>query len=260
MLVAVVFFGISFQVTLIDVVLVPLVALIIWLQSRRGSFSGAPHPSPSPPAERGRRNALSPAASRFVRSVLIFAAGLVVTFLAITFAMGAEGYWLQLKQSWAAHFASTKSFEYGSPNDHPFEWSILLKNWDATVPAMLGIIVCLLRVRKDALLIIPVAWFALTLVVFGTHKPWWSYYYIHSAVPLCWCAAIGVAAVVEQWARGGARSPGRAVGIAAAGVCGLFMAGWVGGGGFLEISQNWGLPPIFSSLGVEEWERYKRFS
>jgi len=165
-----------------------------------------------------------------------------------------------LKQSWAAHFASTKSFEYGSPSDHPFEWSILLKNWDTTLPVILGIIVCLRQVRRNALLIIPVAWFVLTLVVFGIHKPWWSYYYVHNAVPLCWCAAIGIEAVVKQWARGDARPPWFAVGTAAAGLCAAGIAVWMGARVCLQISKIRSSPQIYSSLVIKEVERYNQFT
>ena len=140
---------------------------------------------------------------------------------------------LHFRQSWSSHFATAKSFEYGSANDHPFDWSIFLKNWDPTVPALVGIGLLLraklpalysrdrmslvspsLRlspppsagervagqpatgpsgsVGKTVVAMVPFAWLTLTSIVFATHKPWWSYYYIHIAVPLCWCAAIGV--------------------------------------------------------------------
>src|SRR5439155_4360792 len=79
------------------------------------------------------------------RSVLFFAISLAASFFAINLLIGEGSYLLQLKQSWAAHFASPKSLEYGSPDDHPFEWSILLKNWDLTIPAVVGILVSIRR-------------------------------------------------------------------------------------------------------------------
>ena len=36
----------------------------------------------------------------------------------------------------------------------------------------------------------PLAWLAVTFTVFTVHRPWWAYYYVHTAIPLCWCAAI----------------------------------------------------------------------
>src|SRR5207245_1375631 len=244
--VAGVLFCISFQIKFINIVLLPVAALILWL--RMGVFKVQT-------SEFGAEECKKRDRSSFVKSLLIFGSSLVVTFLAITFAMGADGYWLQLKQSWAAHFASTKSFEYGSPNDHPFEWNTYLKNWDTTIPAIIGIVVCFaslkfkvqtLKFRKEgdrrstesflvlqegALLLIPVAWLALEAVIFGFHKPWWSYYYVHNAVPLCWCAAIGIAAMIQRLS-----IRRRISAIALASICGLVIAGWMGARVYLQIS------------------------
>jgi hypothetical protein len=49
-----------------------------------------------------------------------------------------------------------------------------------------------------AALIVPLAWLALTFAVFGFHKPWWAYYYLHTAIPLCWCAGIGIAFLIGR--------------------------------------------------------------
>jgi len=119
--------------------------------------------------------------------------------------------------------------------------------------------------------------------VFGFHKPWWSYYYIHNAVPLCWCAAIGIAAVVQTIGfrrslllplvldRGEGRGEEsirsrsffarrRIPVIALAGVCGLLIAGWMGARVYLQISKIRSEPKIFSSLVIKEVERYKPFT
>jgi len=250
-----VLFGISFQIKFINVILLPLVVLIVWLRGRESQdYQRPPHPnasaslfpeaSPAAPAER-----------RLVRPLLFFGGSLFATFVVIAFAMGAEGYWIQLKLSWSAHFAATKSFEYGSPNDHPFEWTTYLKNWDTTIPAVIGIVFCFLNRRKNPWLVLPLAWFFLELVVLGIHTPWWSYYYIHNAVPLCFCAAIGIAAVV-RWLR--QRRNIATAGLA--GVCGLLMAGWMSSRVYLQISKIRSSPQIYSSLVLKEIERYKPFT
>jgi len=269
-----VLFGISLQIKFINVVLLPIVALILWLREGQRGRTMTPHPGPLPKAEReGHR----PWFGGFVGALAIFGGSLVVTFVAITFLTGAEAYWVQLRQSWSAHFAATKSFEYGSPADHPFEWSVYLKNWDTTIPALIGILFCLQRqFRRESrpsseqaapspwpsppvweretrrLLLVPVAWIALTVVVFGIHKPWWSYYYVHNAVPLCICAAIGIVAVVK-WLGHQKKIPLTAV----AGVAGVIIAGWMGARVYLQISQIRSSPKIYSSLALKEIERYK---
>jgi hypothetical protein len=105
------------------------------------------------------------------------------------------------------------------------------------------------------LLVIPVAWFGLTFVVFGIHKPWWSYYYIHNAVPLCWCAAIGIQAVISRINVRRSRAPAM---VAAA--CGLCMACWMVSRVYLQISAIRSSPKIYSSLVIKEVERYKPFT
>jgi hypothetical protein len=232
-IVAAVLFAVALQIKFIAAILLPLAALIIWLEHRK---SGSPSKS-------------------LIYSAVLFAASLAVSFIAIGVLVGEGSYWLQLKQAWAAHFAPTRSFEYGSPADHPFDWSILLKNWDATVPAMVGIIVCASQRRRNELAIIPVAWLVLEFVVFGTHKPWWSYYYIHNAIPLCWCAAIGIAAVVYRLQR--QRNVAFAI------LCSLFMlvAGtWAVGRVYLQVSSIRASPKLYSSLVLKEIKRFEPFT
>jgi hypothetical protein len=71
----------------------------------------------------------------------------------------------------------------------------LLKNWDITFPAIGGIVLCIRRVATERTAVLPLAWTTYTLLLFGLHRPWWNYYYIHTAIPLCWCAAIGINAL-----------------------------------------------------------------
>jgi hypothetical protein len=108
---------------------------------------------------------------------------------------------VHFQQSWSSHFGRTQSFEYGSSAEHAFDWSILLRNWDATVPAVVGIWILSRRLRKDRMAIVPLAWLAVSLVVFTIHWPWWAYYYIHVAIPLCWCAAVGIVFLCATVAR-----------------------------------------------------------
>jgi hypothetical protein len=214
-------FGLGLQFKLIGVIYLPLAILISFFPSSRLRCS----------------NPI--AASTFkaaIRSSSILLATAAATFLGLNWLTG-NPLLLQLQQSWAAHFSSAKSFAFGSPADHPFDWTVLPRNWDTTLPALVGTFVLLLALRRSkpspsalspavgvcaakppaigcSMLdvgcsmfprfmaragvdgpslphFLPLAWLALTLVVFTTHKPWWSYYYLHNSVPLCWCAAIG---------------------------------------------------------------------
>ncbi len=160
-------FGVAFEMKLVNVILLPLAALIVWQRCRTST-------SPT---------------GNVARSLLILAASLAVSSMVTDYLVDGGAYVKHFQQSWTSHFAATKSFEYGSPADRPFDWSVPLKNRDTSLPAMLGIVFSLRQVRKIPALILPLAWLALTFAVFASHRPWWPYYYIHNAIPLCWCAA-----------------------------------------------------------------------
>jgi hypothetical protein len=131
-----------------------------------------------------------------VRSLLVLATSTAVAFVALNYMTGSP-LLLQIKQSWASHFAAAKAFEYGSPGEHPFDWSLLLKNWDMTVPALVGVAILVREMiaGKSRIALLPIFWLLLTLLVFARHKPWWEYYYLHNAVPICWLAAVGFSGV-----------------------------------------------------------------
>ncbi len=243
-------FGIAFQIKFINLVLLPLVALILWL---RWHGTGTPIKS-------------------WFTSALAMVVGCSVAFVAINQWVDGQGFLVQFRQSWEAHFASAKSLEYGSPADHPFDWRVLFKNWDVSVPALLGVIVCLRQALKRGmggifrrgisagsndhlLVLIPVVWLAVNLTVFATHKPWWSCYYLHIAVPLCFCAAIGVEwgwQQVKLWRKS-----------ALAVIFGLYVlvaVPWMVERVYLEMTSIRSCPRIYTCLFLEDIERYKPFT
>jgi hypothetical protein len=193
-------FACALQMKLVPAYLLPLAAILIWLREQR---TIAPF----------RRTA-----------VLLFAYGatLVIAYVGIDLVIERGAYLRHFSQSFGSHFGKAVSFEHGSAQDHPFEWVILMRNWDTTIPAVIGIIVALRQIpsrfrsffskpsTKAGLdeasrgafqswiqALLPVLWLGLALVVFSIHKPWWSYYYIHIALPLCWCAGLGLVASLE---------------------------------------------------------------
>ena len=104
---------------------------------------------------------------------------------------------------------------------------------------------------KTVVAMVPLAW--LTLIVFATHKPWWPYYYVHLAIPLCWCAAIGVEA---GWIH-----LRRRLGLSLfLGVFAICAAGWMGSRVYLQISGIRHSPQTYSSLVLGEIQRLKPFA
>jgi hypothetical protein len=157
---------------------------------------------------------------------------------------------LQLAQSWKAHFSKTATILYGSPSDHPFDWTVFWKNWDTTLPVALALVLYRKRIEFKNWLIFPVAWLVLTLLVFGIHRPWWSYYFVHNAIPMCWLGSIGFVFLLQKvYAR---QSLGFRI---LALLFGVGAIGWMGTRVFLQIKSIQDSPQIFSSLLLKQIQK-----
>jgi hypothetical protein len=218
-----VLFAIALQLKFIEAMYVPLFGIILWLRHRKFKSLIAP--------------------------ALAFAVSLAISFMSIEYLTG-NSLLLQFQQSWAAHFSGTRSFEYGSPAEHAFEWSVLPKNWDITLPALLGVVVLVRQMRRVPQGVVPLAWLILTMLVLPLHKPWWSYYYVHNAVPLCWCAGIGIAFVFEHIKRNRAMA-------ALIAVFALCAVSWMGARLYLQSVGIRHAPRLYASLLLKEINRFK---
>jgi hypothetical protein len=184
------------------------------------------------------------------------------------------------QQTWTSHFSQAKSLEHGSAADFPFAWIILLRNWDTLLPAVLGIALLVRRTQKLASDLLPLAWLAVTMLVFATHKPWWPYYYIHTAIPFSWCASVGVAwllAAFAQWRPSKVVKPVRpekralrmtdqqfpwhrgaaVVALVAYAFCAL---PWMVGRIYLQVRDVRGSPQTYSSLVLTQIQDFKPFT
>ena len=230
-------FAVALQIKFIGLMYAPLlVGAVLWLR-----LEGA-----------GKESAIARLWSerkRLSLGVGVFASAFLLGGLALGFAVDRGAYFAHLGQPWSSHFGATKTLAYGSPSDHPFDGWALLRNWDVTVPALMGLGV-LLRQRKTGWMPV-VAWLGLTLVVFGVHRPWWSYYYVHHAIPLAWCAAVGMA-VVWRWAKQANRMWLLPTGFAA-----LVVIGWMGARVWLQVSSIRESPQTFASPVIGVMERFQ---
>jgi hypothetical protein len=238
-------FAFGLQIKLIGAIYLPLAGFILW---QRHGF-GERQYKDNAWAIRGLFS------RRLLNSALIFGGSLVLAFVAIDWLIDRGAYLKHFQQSWAAHFAPPDSFEHGSPANHPFKWSVLLKNWDATLPALMGVIVLARQARHRPLVLIPGMWLVLTLMVFGVHKPWWNYYYVHHAIPLGWCAAIGITALWQgsstgrkRWLRG----------LLAVACVGLLV--WMSARVWLQIKGIRESPQLYTELVLPEIQRLKPFT
>src|SRR5439155_23090520 len=99
-------FGLGLQLKLIGIIYSPLILFVLWIRS-------APRDSSV------KRKNLRSAPRLFATSCFFFAACTFFGFIAINWLTGSP-LSVQLQQAWAAHFASAKSSEYGSAQEHVY--------------------------------------------------------------------------------------------------------------------------------------------
>jgi hypothetical protein len=222
--------GIALEIKMISLMMLPMAVLLVWLNQRQ---------NPSPVRSSSKRLV-----------VLLICLG--ASTVAADLVAGGGAYLMHFRQSWVSHFGGMKSHDYGSPNGFPFDWAVLLRNWDLSLPAALGVVVCLGRVSGALSAAVPLAWLTYNLLVLGLHRPWWNYYYVHTAFPLSWCAAIGIDAM---WAK--ARWPQGRLWCALLGLYVLCSGVWLEERLSLEIQSVRRSPQTYSCLFLKEMERYK---
>jgi len=309
---------------LIGVVLFPIAALILW--------SRFVHLSPSDGERAGVRGTVTSASPAFLVKLAHFlfppvaigwfavlAATCAITLVGLDLAIDRGAFLRHFHQSWMSHFAPAISSEYGSPNDHRFPFTLLLKNWDLTIPAAIGVLFLLQeslprrrarnadfpvgrfrtpssslspsdgeRARGEGPMwtaLVPVVWLAFALALFTTHTPWWTYYYIHIAIPLCLCAGFGLARLFEMVGRASpraaetrkspapaqhVRSPapapkskpaiGHVPSAAIFGLYSLCALFWMSSGSYLDISGIGKSPQTYCGLVLSQMNRFKHFT
>lgn len=257
--------AVAWQMKLIGLVYAPLAVLVPALRMRSAVIAPEARRAGASPRE-GRRFWI-----RLGRETGLVATVALAGFLLINGLTGSP-LRLQLMQAWQAHFATAQSLEVGAPEEHGFDWTILIKNWDTTLAALVGV-AALLRLgwsgkgSRGAWL--PLAWLLLTGVVFTTHHPWWGYYYLHNALPLCWCAGVGLtewgaaAGFHRRWGTPAAAGASGGRGWAWRWSLGWFCALatlWVGSRVVFEVDAARKSPKLFNCLVLREVERFRPFT
>jgi hypothetical protein len=244
--------AVALQMKFIELVYLPVTGLILFLRCRNTGSQISPKSPDTKDQSRWLRTMMG--SKEFIVPSLVFTASLAASFALL--AVSLEGnYWLQFQQTWASHFAAPVSLEYGSPAEHAFDWRVLLKNWDTTVPAFVGIILCVRQWKRVPLGLVPAALLVLTLWVVGRHKPWWTYYYIHNAIPLCWCGAVGFIGAY-RFVFGSRRVALKVM----LGTFAISAAIWMGARLYLQVMTIRNSAQIYSSLVLQEIERLKPFA
>ncbi|MDA1276778.1 MAG: hypothetical protein O2960_22400, partial [Verrucomicrobia bacterium] len=121
----------------------------------------------------------------FAKPLLIWLTTIAATFGFITLLFPGEG----VDLLWRSHSLAEAKLDTDSPDRYAFDNALLLRDFDALIPAMLGVLILLLRRRWD--LLFPAALFATVYFIHLFHRPYWYYYYLHFSIPMAWLAAIG---------------------------------------------------------------------
>lgn len=180
---------------------------------------------------------------------------LLGVYVSLAVALGS----VPLEVLWASHFSLPTAGLAGiSPAFWPQLWG---EHTEAVWTAGAGIAV-LVWGKDLRRLSFPLVWLLTATAVQSYHRPWWSYYYLHLAVPLAVLSACGIAELVRgAWnynrAESGARMPlstFRCLGAAS-----VLLALAIGYGAerlFSEIRRIHRLPRIGETLLIEKMREY----
>lgn len=91
---------------------------------------------------------------------------------------------------WRSHRLAEAKIDADTPDRHGFDKGLLLRDYDAFIPAIFGVLILLVRRRWD--LLFPAVLFTTVYFIHLVHRPYWYYYYLHFSIPMAWLAAIGV--------------------------------------------------------------------
>jgi hypothetical protein len=160
-------FATALQIKLTAAIVGPALILEIFL-------SGSP--SPSAQLLKCRASAIG-----------IWTTSLAATYLLLMWAFGA----VPGNVLWESHFAASTLSHAASTAQESFLSIMLLEHPDALCGAAVGaVIVFLGRAWRPA--VFPGIWLVTAAVIHWKHVPWWSYYYVHFAVPLAWLTGCGI--------------------------------------------------------------------
>lgn len=120
-------------------------------------------------------------------NLAVWGAGLVAGFVVLVLALRNETYDLL----WASHFPGHVRGPGSQAESYVFSPRLLLDHAEAVwcAGAGLGVLVWQCQWRRLA---VPLVWLLTAAFVALTHRPWWSYYYLHFAIPLAWLTGISI--------------------------------------------------------------------
>jgi len=145
------------------------------------------------------------------------------------------------------------TYEFTSLNEYALEWNLPFRNWDAVVPAIVGIVICCRRVGRGDFTRLPLMWLAGAAIVFVLPGVWQGYY-LPFSIPLCLSAGIGIAWLYER----SQVQPVRSL-VLSSMIYRFCALSWAGLRVYSEIASARHAPQIYNSEALKEIERVKPF-
>jgi hypothetical protein len=94
-----------------------------------------------------------------------------------------------------------------------------------------------------------------SFAVFGIHKPWWPYYYVHTAIPMTWCAVIGA-----LWPSRRIKHYKSRIALVALALFGISSLSWMVGRLYLQVVDLRRCSRTYSSPVIRQMQRFKPFT
>jgi 4-amino-4-deoxy-L-arabinose transferase-like glycosyltransferase len=161
---------------------------------------------------------------------------------------------------WASHFSAQTREHAGESLGLPF-WSLLwFYHVEAVWAAGVGLLLLIWR-RHWRRLAFPLVWLLTVMLIHLEHRPWWSYYYLHFALPLAWLSGYGVAELLRvAWVKAADRTfHARFLAYGCLGVATLLLAlvmAYGGGRLIAEVERIWAVPRVEESTLVAKMRQY----
>ena len=126
-----------------------------------------------------------------LRNLLWFGASAGLAFIVIGLLLGNS-----FQLLWASHFSKDMVDELTYGEGKGFSFAVLWQAPELLYGAFIGLLIA--TVRQDwRRLAFPVAMLATVTMIHLDHRPWWSYYYLHFAVPLAWLTGHAAAEMIR---------------------------------------------------------------
>jgi Dolichyl-phosphate-mannose-protein mannosyltransferase len=133
---------------------------------------------------------------RWLRATVQGIAQWSVSFMLVFLAIGIVWARGSLQSSFRSHFAERPTAGWGRAEEHVLPGGLLLRHADGLGAAAIALVLLAARKRWregafPAVLLLTVS------AIHAVHRPWWTYYYLHFALPLAWLGGLALREMIS---------------------------------------------------------------